>query len=91
MRLGTTVTLPMLVITAVLPLAHAADAVKPAGEKELARGFARTRIAAVGPVVAAAIEALGATVAMMPQSSFHMKPLVTAIATALREIPARNA
>jgi uroporphyrinogen-III synthase len=52
-------------------------------EKDLARGLASTRIAAVGPVVAAAIEALGATVAVMPQSSFHMKPLVTAIAAAL--------
>jgi mono/diheme cytochrome c family protein len=38
MRLATTVTLSMLVIAAVLPLAHAADAIKPAGEKELARG-----------------------------------------------------
>jgi uroporphyrinogen-III synthase len=54
-------------------------------EKDLARGLASTRIAAVGPVVAAAIEALGAKVAVMPQSSFHMKPLVTAISAALRE------
>ncbi len=51
---------------------------------ELDRGLARTRIAAVGPVVAAAIEALGATVAVMPETSFHMKPLVTAISAALR-------
>lgn len=52
--------------------------------QELARGLARTRIAAVGPVVAAAIEALGAKVAVMPQASFHMKPLVTAIGDALK-------
>jgi|SRR5579862_6885953 len=52
-------------------------------ERELAQGLGRTRIAAVGPVVAAAIEALGAKVAVMPQASFHMKPLVTAISEAL--------
>ncbi len=52
-------------------------------ETELAQGLARTRIAAVGPVVAAAIEALGGKIAVMPQSSFHMKPLVNAIAAAL--------
>lgn len=52
-------------------------------ETQLATGLARTRIAAVGPVVAAAIEALGATVAVMPESNFHMKPLVTAICAAL--------
>lgn len=53
-------------------------------EKELAQGLARTRIAAVGPVVAAAVEDLGVEVAVMPQASFHMKPLVTAIAAALK-------
>ncbi|PWC33227.1 uroporphyrinogen-III synthase [Azospirillum sp. TSO35-2] len=41
--------------------------------------FARTRIAAVGPVVAEAVEAAGGTVAVSPESTFHMKPLVTAI------------
>ena len=54
-------------------------------EKELSLGFSRTRIAAVGPVVAAAIEALGGTIAVMPQSSFHMKPLVNAIVAELSE------
>lgn len=58
-------------------------------EKELGRGLARTRIAAVGPVVAAAIEALGGKVAVMPQASFHMKPLVTAISVALSEAETR--
>ncbi|AWK85752.1 uroporphyrinogen-III synthase [Azospirillum thermophilum] len=42
-------------------------------------GLARTRIAAVGPVVAEAVEAAGGTVAVAPESSFHMKPLVNAI------------
>ena len=54
-------------------------------EQELARGLVQTRIAAVGPVVAAAIVALGAKVSVMPQSSFHMKPLVTAIRDVLGE------
>jgi uroporphyrinogen-III synthase len=64
------------------------DVAKERGlEEELARGLARTRIAAVGPVVAAAIEARGAKVTVMPQSSFHLKPLVTAIGVAFGERP----
>lgn len=47
-------------------------------------GLARTRIAAVGPVVAEAVEAIGAKVAVAPESSFHMKPLVNAIRALLR-------
>jgi len=42
-------------------------------------GFRNTRIAAVGPVVAEAVEAAGGTVAVSPESTFHMKPLVNAI------------
>jgi uroporphyrinogen-III synthase len=49
----------------------------------LRQGLARTRIAAVGPVVAAAVEALGARVAIMPEGNFHMKPLVNAICAAI--------
>lgn len=49
----------------------------------LAGALARTRIAAVGPVVAAALEAAGGKVAVMPEESFHMKPMVTAILAAL--------
>ncbi len=60
-------------------------------EKELALGLARTRVAAVGPVVAAAIEALGGKIAVMPQASFHMKPLVNAIAAALNAPEDRHA
>jgi uroporphyrinogen-III synthase len=53
-------------------------------EDALKSGLARTRIAAVGPVVADAITALGGTVAIMPEGNFHMKPLVNAICEALR-------
>lgn len=45
-------------------------------EALLAEGFARTRLAAVGPVVARALEAAGGRPEMMPPESFHMKPMV---------------
>lgn len=53
-----------------------------AREAALAQGFARTRIAAVGPVVAAAVAAAGGTVAIQPDN-FHMRPMVNAIVAAL--------
>jgi uroporphyrinogen-III synthase len=46
-------------------------------------GLARTRVAAVGPVVAAALEEIGATVDIQPTASFLMKPLVNAMSAAL--------
>lgn len=49
----------------------------------LRAGLARTRIAAVGPVVAEAVVAAGGTVAVSPESTFHMKPLVNAIRESL--------
>ncbi len=52
-------------------------------EPRLCDGLGRTRIAAVGPVVAAELERHGFSVAIMPQASFFMKPLVTAIIAAL--------
>ncbi len=51
-------------------------------EETLRQGLARTRIAAVGPVVAAALAAKGATAVIAPRFSFHMKPLVAAICAA---------
>jgi uroporphyrinogen-III synthase len=51
-------------------------------EDALAEGFAKTKLAAVGPVVAAAIEAAGGTVAVSPDN-FHMRPMVNAIVAAL--------
>jgi uroporphyrinogen-III synthase len=60
-------------------------AVARAGKRAtvLARGFANTRIAAVGPVVATAVEAAGGRVAVMPADNFHMRPMVNAIIDAL--------
>lgn len=52
-------------------------------EDALAEGFAKTKLAAVGPVVAAAIEAAGGTVAAAPPDNFHMRPMVNAIVAAL--------
>jgi uroporphyrinogen-III synthase len=52
-------------------------------EEALADGFSRTKLAAVGPVVAAAIEAAGGSVAIAPEGNFHMRPMVNAIVEAL--------
>jgi uroporphyrinogen-III synthase len=52
-------------------------------ESELQAGFARTRIAAVGPVVAEAVKSRGWRVDIAPESAFHLKPLVTAICAAI--------
>lgn len=51
-------------------------------DSELQQGLTRLRIAAVGPVVAAAIEKRGYSVAAMPATSFHLKPLVVALVVA---------
>lgn len=51
-------------------------------DSELHQGLARLRIAAVGPVIAAAIKQRGFSVAAMP-ASFHLKPLVGALVAAL--------
>jgi uroporphyrinogen-III synthase len=48
-------------------------------DEKLAEGFARTRIAAVGPLIADALEAVGAEVTIAPQDNFHLKPLVSEI------------
>jgi len=53
------------------------------GEVAFAEGFAKTRIAAVGPVVMAAVQAAGGTVAIAPADNFHMRSMVNAILDAL--------
>jgi uroporphyrinogen-III synthase len=52
-------------------------------EETLRHGFLRTTIAAVGPVVARAIEEAGGRVSISPSNNFHMKPMVNAIVAAL--------
>jgi uroporphyrinogen-III synthase len=60
---------------------------KVAGERgleaELKRGLGRTRIAVTGPVVGKVLEDMGYAIAAMPDSNFHMKPLVNAMIRAL--------
>jgi uroporphyrinogen-III synthase len=60
------------------------DVAKQRGlEAELRQGLARIRIAAIGPVAASALKKRGFVVAVMPATSFHLKPLVTALVEAL--------
>jgi len=48
-------------------------------EKELVAGLGRTPIAAIGPVVEGTLRQHGIEPALMPQSSFHLKPMLRAI------------
>lgn len=52
-------------------------------EAELKSGLGRTRIAVAGPVVGKLLEDMGLTIAAMPESNFHMKPLVNAMIRAV--------
>lgn len=45
----------------------------------LDRAFARTAVAAIGPITADAVRQAGGTVLIQPERSFHMKPLVADI------------
>lgn len=51
-------------------------------EEMLRQGLLRTTIAAVGPVVARAIEEAGGRVNIAPSDNFHMKPMVNKIIAA---------
>ena len=48
-------------------------------EAELRQGLARVHVAAVGPVAAGALKKRGFTIAAMPATSFHLKPLINAL------------
>jgi uroporphyrinogen-III synthase len=54
-----------------------------AGAERLRAALGRTLIAAVGPLVGQALEAAGGVVSVMPEDSFHMKPMVNAILAAM--------
>jgi uroporphyrinogen-III synthase len=58
-------------------------AIAPAARVHAA--LARTRVAAVGPVVADALAQRAVHVASMPQDSFFMKPLTSALEAAFGE------
>ena len=53
------------------------------GESMARRALERTLVAAVGPVVAAALEAHGAHARVMPADAFFLKPLTSALEEAL--------
>jgi uroporphyrinogen-III synthase len=52
-------------------------------QAELKQGLARTGIAVAGPVVGKILQDMGLTIAAMPESNFHMKPLVNAMIRAV--------
>jgi uroporphyrinogen-III synthase len=51
-------------------------------QAELKAGLSRTRIAVAGPVVGHVLEGMGFAISAMPESNFHMKPLLNAMAAA---------
>ena len=51
-------------------------------EAELRRGLKRIVVAAVGPIVAAELDAMGVQVNVIPENTFFMKPLVRELAAA---------
>lgn len=51
-------------------------------EAQLREAFTRVRVAAIGPVVEATLQSHGITAILRPESSFHLKPLLRAIAAA---------
>jgi len=64
-------------------------AIAPAPQVQAA--LARTRVAAVGPIVADALARHSVHVASMPQDSFFMKPLTSALEAAFGARDARDA
>ena len=52
-------------------------------EDALNKSWSRTKVAAVGPIVAETLKTLGVRIDMMPEDSFFMKPLVNTIVAAL--------
>jgi uroporphyrinogen-III synthase len=52
--------------------------------QQVSRALSRTLVAAVGPVVAETLERHGVRAALMPQESFFLKPLTSALEAALQ-------
>ena len=70
--------------TSAAQVARLFDAARALGrEAALRAALGRTAIAAVGPVVAGELERRGLAVAIMPRTTYFMKPLVSALAAAL--------
>lgn len=77
--------LDVIAFTGSMQLERLAEVAHTRGmEAQLHDGLARTRIAAIGPVVSAAVKKIGGRVAITPAGgSFHLKPLVNAMVAAL--------
>ena len=54
-------------------------------EAELRQGLKRIVVAAVGPIVAAELDAMGVQVNVTPENTFFMKPLVRELVAAFNE------
>jgi len=54
---------------------------------ELTQGLARTKIAAIGPVVESTLSAHGLSSSIRPAASFHLKPMIKAICEAWGQQP----
>jgi uroporphyrinogen-III synthase len=52
-------------------------------DNALAEGLARTRVAAVGPIVENALKPLGVSPIAVPAENFHLKPMIKAITMAV--------
>jgi uroporphyrinogen-III synthase len=71
----------MVAFTASLQIERLMRVAKDANlEAELKTGLTRTAIASVGPVVESALRKYGLEAAVQPETSYHLKPLVRAIA-----------
>jgi uroporphyrinogen-III synthase len=57
-------------------------------ETEFANGMHKTLVAAVGPLVAEALQGAGFSVDLMPKESFFLKPLVNELAARLGPVTA---
>ncbi len=60
-------------------------------EARLKEGLAQVQVAAIGPVVAEQLKQASVQVAVMPESAFFMKPMVTELVKLLRENDRLNA
>jgi uroporphyrinogen-III synthase len=74
----------VLAVTSAPQLRRLFDVAQAQGSTDqLLAGLRHTAIAAIGPVVAEALQRRGLTTAIMPKGAYFMKPLVSAIAAAL--------
>jgi uroporphyrinogen-III synthase len=60
------------------------------GDELCKAALAKTRVAAIGPVVADALARRGVSIDVMPQDSWFMKPLTNTLAEALAQSAIRD-